>query len=771
MAGILSAAGESRRGERLLLAALAAAWLLVTLPLLSGEKTLILRDVLTTHVHLKAYGAAALAHGSIPAFNPTWALGQPFAGNPNALAFYPGNLLYLLLPFWSAFNAHYVLHWLLAFVAFHKLARELGQSAIAATFAALTYAASGYVLSCLSFYNLIAVAAWLPLVLWGLARGGRRGTLWGGIACGFMLLAGEPITAALGVVLMLLVAVERHGWRRGLAATVGVGGLGLVVALPQVVAAARTFGFTYRGAHGLVAGQAANHSLQPLRLLELFLPLPWGWPSELGRFGHWSNVTPITPYIYSLHFGIVALAAAVWALRAHRRWALLVGASLLLGILGGLSGELLLALSGGLFRYPQKLLLWTTVGAALLAGWGLDRLVASPGASPASAAEGPWRRDAARRLTAGAGVAALAALSLLALRGPVRTLFLERLGAGHELVAVTQQSQWFLGCVIAALLVAGAAWAVRRQSGVALVVLQALAVLQLVPMVATDEVEALAPPAPWEALLGEQRSVVLLANVFPPWSERQPARGFATVAEGWRDARLDLEPGTGALHGLTYPMAPDLDGIFSPLTALLDDNLARFGWPARLHWLRLLGAGWLVQLAESPSPSSAPPGALRPVAEDTRLGVRSELYRIPDPAPVVFWPREVVAASSPIEAIALTTRLRDPLAAAVTSRPVEHHAGGEVALVAAEDDRLRISVASEGGLLVVQRSFFPIIEARLEDGSRLPTQPVDLVLLGVEVPAGRHEIRIGTSQRLEAIAGGLSLLVFVVAALVGWRRP
>ena len=131
MAGILSAAGDSRRGERLLLAALAAAWLLVTLPLLSGEKTLILRDVLTTHVHLKAYGAAALAHGSIPAFNPTWALGQPFAGNPNALAFYPGNLLYLLLPFWSAFNAHYVLHWLLAFVAFRKLARELGQSAIA----------------------------------------------------------------------------------------------------------------------------------------------------------------------------------------------------------------------------------------------------------------------------------------------------------------------------------------------------------------------------------------------------------------------------------------------------------------------------------------------------------------------------------------------------------------------------------------------------------------------------------------------------------------
>ncbi len=183
MAGILSAPEDDHRAarrERLTLAAtlagLLAIWLLVAGPLLFGQRTLIQRDVFTTHLAMKAYGAAALAHGNIPAFNPAWALGQPFAGNPNALAFYPGNVLYLLLPFWSAFNAHYVLHWLLAFFAFRKLARELEQSALGATLAALTYAGSGYVLSCLTFYNLIAVAAWLPLVLWGLARGGRRGT-------------------------------------------------------------------------------------------------------------------------------------------------------------------------------------------------------------------------------------------------------------------------------------------------------------------------------------------------------------------------------------------------------------------------------------------------------------------------------------------------------------------------------------------------------------------------------------------------------------------
>jgi hypothetical protein len=766
MAGILSAPGDGSRGERLLLAGLAALWIFFALPLLLGEKTLILRDVFTTHLHLKAFGAAALAHGSVPAFNPVWALGQPFAGNPNALPYYPGNLLYLLLPFWSAFNAHYVLHWLLAFLTFRKLARELEQSPTAATMAALTYAGSGYVLSCLTFYNLIAVAAWLPLVLWGLARGGRRGTLWGGIACGLMLLSGEPVTAALAVALMTLVAVERHGWQRGLAATAAVGVVGLLVALPQVVAAARTFGFTFRGAHGMLAAQAATHALQAPRLLELLLPLPWGWPSELGRFGHWSNVTPITPYIYSLHFGVVALAIALWALRARWRWALLVGGSLLLAVLGGLSGELLVKLSGGLFRYPQKFLLWTTVGAALLAGWGVDRVLPADRAGETPASTADHRSRSARRLALGAGLAAGAAALLLALRGPVRQFFLERLGARYDWVAATQQTNWFLAFLLAALLLAGAAWAARRRSAVGLVVVQAFALLQLLPMVATDQVEALAPPAPWVARLGSNRSVVLVSNTNPGWADQVPMRGVETIAEGWRDVRLDLDPATGALHGLTYPVAPDLDGIFSPLQSLLYDNLARFGWPARIHWLRLLGAGWLLRQDDG-----LPPPPLELVAEESRLRLRSELYRIPDPAPLAFWPREVLAAASPIDALGMVTHLADPLAIAVASRAVTHHPGGEVELVAAEDDRLHLTVESAGGLLIVQRAYFPILEARLADGRRLATQPVDLVLLGVEVPAGRHEIRIGTSSRPEAIAGSLSLLTVLLVAVIGWRRP
>ena len=91
-------------------------------------------------------------------------------------------------------------------------------------------------------------------------------------------------------------------------------------------------------------------------------------------------------------------------------------------------------------------------------------------------------------------------------------------------------------------------------------------------------------------------------------------RAAESIAEGWRDARLGLDPATGALHGLTYPLAPDLDGIFSPLQALLNDNLARFGWPARIQWLRLLGAAWLVRAEDG-----QPPPPLEEVTAETYL--------------------------------------------------------------------------------------------------------------------------------------------------------
>ncbi|KAB2949114.1 MAG: hypothetical protein F9K18_15340, partial [Thermoanaerobaculia bacterium] len=316
-------------GAQWVLLAALALWLAVTLPWVLGDRILVLRDVVYTHRHFKEFGAAELAAGRIPAINPTWGMGQPFRGNPNALPFYPGNLLYLALPFEAAFHLHYALHWLLAFLGMRKLAGELGQSEPARLLAGVAWAGSGYVLTLLTFYNILAVVAWAPVVLWGLARGGRRGLAWGGLACGLMILGGEPVTTALVGIAMLLVAIERHGWRKGLIALAAVGALGVVLALPQIVATARVTPFSFRAAHGIDAKEAAWQSLHPFRLLELVLPLPWGWPSDYARHGFWSKrVTPDIPYVYSIHLGVVAFALALGAVRRRRSWAALAGGSL-----------------------------------------------------------------------------------------------------------------------------------------------------------------------------------------------------------------------------------------------------------------------------------------------------------------------------------------------------------------------------------------------------------------------------------------------------------
>ncbi len=73
----------------LLLAALVA-------PLATGGKTLILRDILNTHLVDRIALGESLRQLELPLIDPLRAGGQALAGNLNALPFYPDNLLLLV---------------------------------------------------------------------------------------------------------------------------------------------------------------------------------------------------------------------------------------------------------------------------------------------------------------------------------------------------------------------------------------------------------------------------------------------------------------------------------------------------------------------------------------------------------------------------------------------------------------------------------------------------------------------------------------------------
>lgn len=726
-------------------------WLWVAVPLVTGHETLYYRDVLWTHAHFKAFGAEQLLEGRIPAFNPTWALGQPFRGNPNTLAFYPGNLLYLVLPFAAAFHLHYMLHWLLALGAMWLLARQLGQGRPAALCAGLTYAGSGWMLSALTFYNILTVSAWWPLVLWGVARGDRRGLTAGGVACGFAVLGGEPVTLAIGLVPLALLAGQRHGWRGGVARLAAVGAVAALVALPQIVATLRVLGFTFRGGHGLLAIDLDAYSLHPVRLLELLVPLPFGSPAVAGSEGFWANpMVPRVPYVLTIHCGIVALALALTGSPRRRPWAGLALAGLGVAWLGGVWGEQLLTVSAGLFRTSEKFLFWLALAVPLLAGWGVERITAES-ARPARLVR--WiAASAVALVTLGGASAWLAPRLASAVAGsPGRAG-----GAAATVAGVTAHAaHWTLSLLSGGALLLLLAWAVRSRRPAAAVALQWISLLALAPLVMTTGDDLLGRPGPLADRLPAGTGVVSSVSVMPAWEEGGvEVRGpQSVVTRAWIDS---LASPTGVLAGLSYPMGHDLEGMHSPLFKLMSFNLGRDDWPARVTWCRALGVGALVTRSPVASPH------LRQLAKTELHGSPFRLYEVFGSAPEVWWPATTEVATSPADAFRRVSRLGDPVAAVVTSRPVEHSAGATVRVLSRRPDRVEVEVRGQGGVLAVRQSYHPLWRATA-GGERLGILPVNLHLLGVEVPPGEHRIVLGVAWWPEALAGVVALLALAGA--------
>ena len=139
-----------------------------------------------------------------------------------------------------------------------------------------------------------------------------------------------------------------------------------------------------------------------------------------------------------------------------------------------------------------------------------------------------------------------------------------------------------------------------------------------------------------------------------------------------------------------------------------------------------------------------------------------------DPAPSAWWPRSVAAAGSAGQAFRFVSRAPDPVADVIAARPVVHHPGAQVALRSETPDEIEIDVTGQGGLLVLRRAFQPLYAASAE-GKPLPTLPVNLSLLGVEVPPGTHRVRVRVSAGPEKLAGGVAVLAFLVALGLAWR--
>jgi hypothetical protein len=257
------------------------------------------RDNFSTHYPVKAISATDFRAGEIPYWNFYDGGGQPLAGNPNTLTFYPDNVLYLLLPAHVAFNLHFILHLAAAWLAMRALSRS--------PWAAWLYVASGVAISATAFYNLIVAVAAVPYAFWAAER---RRPLHLGVAFGLLGLAAEPVTVIAAAIGVAIIAAPR--FMRLLAAVP----VAILVASPQLIAYAEIAREVER-ARGFSAQTVLNASLAPLRLLEIlvgpFFPVD-GPQLFLSLF---IGVIAIPALLQRSRYTAIALIALFFALGAY----------------------------------------------------------------------------------------------------------------------------------------------------------------------------------------------------------------------------------------------------------------------------------------------------------------------------------------------------------------------------------------------------------------------------------------------------------------------
>ncbi|NTU65373.1 MAG: YfhO family protein, partial [Chloroflexi bacterium] len=346
-----------------------------------------------------SFAGEAIRSGMIPLWNPHLYSGAPFLADNQSGVLYPINLLaFLVFPnlsyqvmeglvifhLWLAGAAMYVALRVWPLTPTPRAASPTGRGEIArpaALFGAIAFMFNDVLITHIGNLNLIAVAAWLPLILALYARGlSERRASWivaSGVVLAIALLAGHAQMTAITLIGLMAVAVwqiiDAPGGRGrviGLALVTPLIALGLSAA--QLLPSLEMTRYSLRA--GLSYEEATAYSLPPAALASTFSPLLFG-RGAAEFWGPWERVE--TAFV-----GVVPLLLAGLAFR--RKWRDSAWFLLALGVLG-----LLIALGqytpiyslvhslpvlGGL-RVPARFILLTNFSLAALAAIGLQRFM------------------------------------------------------------------------------------------------------------------------------------------------------------------------------------------------------------------------------------------------------------------------------------------------------------------------------------------------------------------------------------------------------------
>ena len=366
---------------------------------------------------------AAFRDGRLPHWTPDLFLGAPTLANPQIGAYYPLN--WLTAPFRAptAVSLSILLHSALAAAGACWLYREtVSRRWLPAMAAGVIYAFSGHLGAHVEQINQLQGLAWMPLLFALVQRAlmsdrPMRHVLLLAIVWTMQIFSGHTQTVFISGVGLGIFALAQAAWerdrrqqrknlRRALLILGSGFGIALALALPQLLPSLELLRLSNRSG-GLDLGSATAFSLPPSLLGRALLP---NYDGQL--FGEFIG-----------YVGVAGLGLALWAalsrpLADRRRWIWLLVAAVGLGLALGRYNPLYWLLAElppfNLFRAPARFLSLFSLGAAMLAGLGIESL----------ALDDYLDRDRLRRIALVAGVLALLiALTVFVLQADPKLFF------------------------------------------------------------------------------------------------------------------------------------------------------------------------------------------------------------------------------------------------------------------------------------------------------------------------------------------------------------
>ncbi|MBI4062454.1 YfhO family protein [Candidatus Gottesmanbacteria bacterium] len=242
--------------------------------------------------------------GNIPSWNPYNFSGSSLAGNIQAAAFYPFNILFAFLDFPGGWTMLIILEPLLAAIFLYAYLRTKALSPLSSVFGALSWSFSGFMIAWLTWGTLIHVVLWMPLILLSIDKLRNNTLLWSIVlvaALTFQMLAGH---AQLSLYILLVTGVYAL-WRRAnffwilLLISLAITSIQWTGLIRSVLESSRIGS----GENWYVAGWF----LPWQHLIQFLAPDFFGNPATLNYWGEWN---------YGEFIGYISVVGIIFALHA-----------------------------------------------------------------------------------------------------------------------------------------------------------------------------------------------------------------------------------------------------------------------------------------------------------------------------------------------------------------------------------------------------------------------------------------------------------------------